>query len=649
MKSSSSKLGRTIVLTVSAIIIVTCTIIIILSIELCKNLNEKSLEASASVGVNVLKSDMDAEYKRIQTMHSMWNSESSVSAALESGNADILSKEFTDKSSDDYDFAVFVNNSGKEIWKSNSFKLASYDASSALSGKSGGGIFTDANVPLSYLYSAPIRSSDGRIVGACIVGFDLASNDYLDGVNTRTGNQATLFAGDTRYSTSVKNSDGSRATGTKMPENVKKTVIDNGEEYFGKADILGEEYFVCYRPLKNTNGEVIGAYFSGKPTAETNVALGRIIFIVIAAEVVCVIIAGFIMVSFVATRVGKPIAMADKLADDMSAGRFDNDDANYQFANDEVGAFANKLRETKRRLSSYIGDISDVLSSMAQGNFSKAPNVSYEGDFIRIQQSFENIHRTLSDIIKSIDTSSQEVLSGSNQMANGSQMLADGTTRQASAIEQLSATISDISVAIRQNADDASEARKLSENVENTVIAQNDEVSSMLTAMSEIENTSNEISKIIKTIDDIAFQTNILALNAAVEAARAGSAGKGFAVVADEVRNLASKSAEAANDTTKLISASIEAVNNGAKIAGSTAESMKKVMEISRETNELISRIYDATSTQATSISQVTQGIEQISVVVQQNSATAEETAASCQELTGQSKNLKEQVAILRV
>ena len=234
-------------------------------------------------------------------------------------------------------------------------------------------------------------------------------------------------------------------------------------------------------------------------------------------------------------------------------------------------------------------------------------------------------------------------------MAEGSQSLADGTTRQASAIEEISATIADVSTQIENTSKNASRAGELSKQTEEKVVYQDGEIQNMVRAMNDISETSKKIENIIKTIEDIAFQTNILALNAAVEAARAGEAGKGFAVVADEVRVLASKSAEAATSTTSLITASIQAVGNGVKIALSTADAMKEVRDISTKTADLISEIAAASAEQNNSIRQITQGVAQISDVIQRNSATAEETAASCEELSGQSRMLKEKVARFKV
>ena len=318
-------------------------------------------------------------------------------------------------------------------------------------------------------------------------------------------------------------------------------------------------------------------------------------------------------------------------------------------SDDEIGVLCTEFGKCIDAMRTYTDDISNVLTAVSKGDLTVSPSVEYTGDFAKIEESMRLILDELSSIMSEIGSGSMQVLSGSNQMAEGSQSLADGTTRQASAIQQISATIAEVSTQIANTAQNAAEAGSLSKMTQDKVNQQDSEIQSMVQAMNEISSTSQEIEKIIKTIEDIAFQTNILALNAAVEAARAGEAGKGFAVVADEVRNLSGKSDEAAKSTSNLIHAAIEAVNNGSKIALATADSMKDVKDMSSQTAVLIEQIATASSEQNESIKQITSGVEQISQVIQTNSATAEETAASCQELSGQSKLLKDQVSRFRI
>lgn len=311
---------------------------------------------------------------------------------------------------------------------------------------------------------------------------------------------------------------------------------------------------------------------------------------------------------------------------------------------DETGQVAEAISQTVVRLKEYIryiDEISAVLDQIAEGNLAFELHCDYAGEFGKIKASLENIQTTLVKTFEGIGESANQVAAGSEQVAAGSQMLAQGATEQASSVQELSASITEVAGKIGSNASDASDANTLAGDAAEEMKRGNERMNELITAINKIEQSSNEIGAIIKTIEDIAFQTNILALNAAVEASRAGEAGKGFAVVADEVRNLAGKSAEAAKNTADLIETSVASVKTGTEIAGRTAESINTAADKVEQTAHLISAISSASEQQANSIKQVQQGLEQISNVVQTNSATAEESAASSEELSGQAQTLK--------
>lgn len=307
------------------------------------------------------------------------------------------------------------------------------------------------------------------------------------------------------------------------------------------------------------------------------------------------------------------------------------------------------LNKTVYNLKTYINEISKVLNQMSDGNLDITVSNEFKGDFVEIKDSLNNILSVFNDVLNRMRDAALQVSAGSKQIADSSQMLSQSTTEQASSVEELTAVMNVIAEQTKNNAINAKEASELAMSVKEDAVDGNVQMKDMLKSMDEIASASTNISKIIKVIDEIAFQTNILALNAAVEAARAGQHGKGFAVVADEVRSLAGRSAQAAKETTVLIEGTVKKTENGMNIAKDTAAALTKIVDGVTKAADIVGEIAASSNEQATGISQVNQGVLQISQVVQTNSATSQQSAASSQELSSQADTLNEMVSKFRV
>lgn len=349
---------------------------------------------------------------------------------------------------------------------------------------------------------------------------------------------------------------------------------------------------------------------------------------------------------YITRGITQPVTELEQAARAMARGEFSAVRVAYD-SRDELGSLAGDIRSMVKTLTDVLQNETYILNEMAEGNFSvhSEKDEYYIGEFEQLMRSMKKISRGLSELLLQISRSADNVAAGSEQVSSGSQNLAQGTTEQAASVEELTGMMSEISDQAYRNSRDAQEASEKAQMVKENATESSRSMQEMVKAMAEISGKFDEIRKIVKTIEDFSFQTNILALNAAVEAARAGDRGKGFSVVANEVRSLANQSSAASKSTAALIQSSLQAVENGRRIANETDNALAEVVSGIDNVSELLFHITDASSKQFDANRQVTENINLISEVVQTNSATAEECAAASEELASQAQLLKELVS----
>ena len=442
---------------------------------------------------------------------------------------------------------------------------------------------------------------DGALYkGGVDVGSDGALCDHLAEL---AHGYFTLFAGDTVVSTNVLREDGTRDVGGKIVDlAIGEKVIDHGQAWRGVIKIFDKDYSSVYLPIKDAGGKVIGMSFVGMDVAGMNAT--RHTFLVGSILVMLVVLALFGVVSYLV--IGRNIRPLEQLTRNL-----------HQIAGGDL----------------RVADLSEV-----------------RGDELgALAGSANHMKQKLTESMTEINMAAEQVAAGAKNVEDASTALSTGAAEQASSVEQLSSSISEIASQTALTAEHAAKANELVQQAKAQADKSGTDMQDMLSAMDAIGEASGNIEKIIKVIDDIAFQTNILALNAAVEAAHAGAHGKGFAVVAEEVKNLAARSTQAASETTDLIEDSVAKVKDGKAVARRTAETLAAITDEVESVSGLTSGIAKAAGEQKIAIEQIDQGVQQVSQVVQANSSTSEEAASAAEELSAQAARMKETVGQFKV
>ena len=486
---------------------------------------------------------------------------------------------------------------------------------------------------------------DQCISGTNMLAYELANYDgpedktaLLDTLKEQMGYEFTIFHGDQRAYTTIQQ-NGQRAVGTRLSGDVARIVLEQGQSYVGRAAILGETHLCSYVPTRDANGQVDGLIFAGISMTEASGQINLTMLLSCLVGVTCVILGIMIAGAYIMRAVSRPLFRLTILAQTLEQGDLGLHQHQTMavdiHSNDEIGTLAQSFDMTIGRLRNYIGEISTMLESVAGGDLTAQITQEYVGDFASIRTSLNDILQKLNDTMGQIVSSAEYVSNGASQMSTASQALSQGAMEQTGAVEELEAAMTEVTGRIKQTADSAQLAREQAGEMGRQLTEGNQKMHEMISAMGEINNSSNEIGKIIKTIEDIAFQTNILALNAAVEAA--------------QVRNLASKSAEASQSTTALIERSAAAVGKGTQMANATAKQLEGIVSQAQGIVDTINAIASDARMQADAVEQVQSQVGQISGVVQSNSSSAEESAATSEELSAQSSVLRQLVQTFRL
>lgn len=613
-------------------------------------INEQSNSAAANAShviSNTFTDQVNSQYVSAQLVAS----DANLVVAVTNKNHDTVLEILNDKLTTlDLSFISLADADGIMLARTNTPEEYGDDVSSlsniasALSGTSATGAGV-GSTSYNLVSAVPIYDFTNQIIGEVNLCYTLNENQSLvDSLKEISGADCAIYMGDT-YSVSTFQG----LEGTTLDADIVEKVINQQQEVTKTATIGGTSYIVSYIPILNFDNTVSGVIMSGVDMTDINRQQKAILLYIIIIGIAVIAISGLIFIILMRKKLKKPLDCVVFAAKAIEEGTIDNEVreklASVSSKQDEVGSLARSIEGAVNSIERIAADTKVLQVAADRHDLSVSVDTSvHKGIYKTTIEVVESLFMDIGKIVAQIKQVSEGIDTSAEQSSSVSQMLAQGTTEQASATEELAATIAEINKQVSSNAASTEGASKLSAENMADIREGSRLMEELLSAIGDIENTSVLISNIIKTIEDIAFQTNILALNASVEAARAGSAGKGFAVVANEVRSLATKSAEAANNTTALINASISAVQKGSGIARETSGKLDTIVTKTVKVHEIIATISQATQNESEAVAQVNTGIGQISDVVQTNSATAEETAAASMDLSMQAAHLRDMV-----
>ena len=489
--------------------------------------------------------------------------------------------------------------------------------------------------------SGVLKNSAGEVRGVA------AADVYLDSISqivsgVQIEETGGIFLVDTQTDTIIGHKD-KEITGKKLSEADGSMYTYAAEQIrAGKTGLtLENNTYIQVENIPGSNWAAV-AYVSRTEVLKELLQLTLSMLLIAGAAIVVLIL---LIVILVRRMIGIPVKELSRAATRIAEGELEQS-IRYQ-SGDELGVLADDFNRVTVRLRDYVGyinEISEKLREIAGGNLAFTLEKEYTGEFEKIKTALDEISRELNRTMGQLQASSRDVASGAEQVSSGAVSLSQGSNEQAAEVETLAGHISAVSDSVHKVARGAQEASRISGELKRGLLSSNEKMQNMTEVIQKISDKSTQIHQIVKTIEDIAFQTNILALNAAVEASRAGSAGKGFAVVAEEVRNLAAKSDTAAKATKDLIEGSMASVSEGAKVVDQVTEALEKTASSAANVSTQMTVVVEAVEKQTISINQVTEGIDQISSVAQTNSATAQESAAASEELSAEAACLKQMV-----